>query len=215
MTPTTGRPANHTAGQGVSCPPVALSTAGIRPRGSRPAATAASPSRFSHSGESRDGRPVRGAAARPLESRRNRQGSEHDPVTILLNRADDHARRVPDRPRAQQGEGDLSISERAYVASKLYSSIEIYFAHRAGIVELDLDAAYKAYLERALGAKGRREFDPATLEFVAQLRNKHTQFNDHWLNRKHGQPLGSGVLPKVFRSLSTRAGGEVVGADQF
>src|SRR5262245_1491984 len=97
--------------------------------------------------------------------------------------------------RARQGEEDLPIPERAYVASKIYSSVEAYFAHRAGIAGLDLDAAYKAYLERALAAKGRREFDLATLEFVAQLRNKHTQFDDQWLRRNHGQPLGFRVIP--------------------
>src|SRR5262249_40435492 len=70
-----------------------------------------------------------------------------------------------------------------------------FFAHRAGTANLDIDAAYKAYLGKALAAKGRREFDLATLEFIAGLRNKHTQFNDQWLNQKHGQPLGFGVLP--------------------
>jgi carboxyl-terminal processing protease len=87
------------------------------------------------------------------------------------------------------------VSERAYIASKIYSCVESFFAHRAGTANLDIDAAYKAYLGKALGAKGRREFDLATLEFIAGLRNKHTQFNDQWLNQKHGQPLGFGVLP--------------------
>ncbi len=94
----------------------------------------------------------------------------------------------------QQGDEDLSVPERAYVASKIYSSIQVYFAHKSGIPDLDFDAAYKSYLDKAMGAKGRREFDLATLEFVAKLRNKHTQFDDQWLRQKYGQPLGFRVL---------------------
>src|SRR5258708_14882519 len=97
--------------------------------------------------------------------------------------------------RGQQGDQDLSAPERVYVASKIYSSIQIYFAHKSGIADLDFEAAYKSYLDKAMGTKGRREFDLATLEFVAKLRNKHTQFDDVWLRRKYGQPLGFWVLP--------------------
>jgi carboxyl-terminal processing protease len=50
-------------------------------------------------------------------------------------------------------------------------------------------------LDKALQAEGRRGFDLATLEFIAQLRNKHTQFQDQWLQQRHGQPLGFGVWP--------------------
>ena len=106
---------------------------------------------------------------------------------------------------AQLGNEDLPVLDRAFVASKIYSSIQTYFAHRAGIADLDLDATYKAYLDRALGAKDRREFDLATLEFVAKLRNKHTQFDDQWLRQKFGQPLGFGALPMEGKWVVTRA----------
>jgi carboxyl-terminal processing protease len=96
---------------------------------------------------------------------------------------------------AQRRAEDLSVPERTYLASKIYSSIETYFAHWASVTDLDFEAAYKAYLDRALEAKGRRGFDLATLEFIAQLRNKHTQFQDQWLQRTHGQPLGFGAWP--------------------
>jgi carboxyl-terminal processing protease len=95
---------------------------------------------------------------------------------------------------AQPANADLSLVERALVASKIYAAIQTYFAHGSGVPKLDLDVAYKSYLDQALGAKDRREFDLATLEFIAQLRNKHTQFDDQWLRRTHGQPLGFGVL---------------------
>ena len=113
------------------------------------------------------------------------------------------------RVRGQQGDEDLSVPERAYVASKIYSSIQVYFAHKSGIPDLDFDAAYKSYLDKAMGAKGRREFDLATLEFVAKLRNKHSQFDDQWLRRKYGQPLGFWVLPLEGKwvVISTRDNG--------
>jgi carboxyl-terminal processing protease len=97
--------------------------------------------------------------------------------------------------RAQQHAEDLSVPERTYLASRIYSSIEAYFAHWASVPDLDFEAAYKAYLHKALEAKGRRGFDLATLEFIAQLRNKHTQFQDQWLQQRHGQALGFGVWP--------------------
>ena len=96
---------------------------------------------------------------------------------------------------AQQADEDFSAPERAYVASKIYSAIQLYFAHQPGIADLDFEGAYKSYLDKAMGAKDRREFDLATLEFVAKLRNKHTQFDDQWLRQKYGQPMGFWVLP--------------------
>src|SRR6266851_7561495 len=97
--------------------------------------------------------------------------------------------------RAQQHAEDLSVPERTYLASKIYSSIETYFAHWTSVPDLDFEAAYKTYLDKALQAKGRRGFDLATLELIAQLRNKHTQLQDQWLQQRHGQPLGFGVWP--------------------
>ena len=85
---------------------------------------------------------------------------------------------------------ELAPTERAFIASKIYTSLEMYFAHRAGVPDLDLETAYRAYLERAFAAPGRREFDLATLEFVAGFRNKHTQFDDQWLRRRFGQSPG-------------------------
>jgi carboxyl-terminal processing protease len=95
---------------------------------------------------------------------------------------------------AQQGEDDISVPERAFVATKIYSMLDACFAHRDGIPGFDMDAAYRAYLTKALAANDRCAFDLATLEFVARFRNKHTQFNDQWFNRKCGQPLGFGAL---------------------
>src|SRR5260370_27975017 len=69
---------------------------------------------------------------------------------------------------AQQDTGDLSTSEKAYVASKIYSSLQLYFAHWCGIPEFDLETEYRAYLNRALNTKGRLDFHFVTLEFIAR-----------------------------------------------
>lgn len=84
----------------------------------------------------------------------------------------------------------LALAERVWMASKIYSSVQVYFAHRDGVPELDLDAAYRRYVERATAEGGRKAFDLATMEFFAQLRNGHSDFNDPWLWQRYGQPLG-------------------------
>src|SRR6266404_5615648 len=91
---------------------------------------------------------------------------------------------------SQEGDDNLPLPVRAYVAAKVYSNLNLYFAHRACVPDLDLESEYKKYLEKAFSAKGRREFDLATMEFVAQFKNKHTQFDDQWLRQKYGQSLG-------------------------
>ena len=58
------------------------------------------------------------------------------------------------------------------------------------MADLDPETAYKGYLERAFAATNRRDFDLATLEFMAGFRNKHTQFDDQWLRRRFGESLG-------------------------
>ena len=95
-----------------------------------------------------------------------------------------------DAVRAAETAADLTVSEKAYVGSRIYSSIEMYFAHWEAIPELDLNKAYKDYLERALAAKDRREFDLDTFEFVAKLHNAHSSFWDEWLGKEYGQPVG-------------------------
>jgi hypothetical protein len=44
---------------------------------------------------------------------------------------------------AQQYAEELSVPERTYLASKIYSSIETYFAHWASVSDLDFEAAIR------------------------------------------------------------------------
>ena len=75
----------------------------------------------------------------------------------------------------------LTLSERAFTASKVYSMVQLYFSGWKNLPELDLDIAYRNYLEKALASDDRRQFDLATMEFVARLHNGHTLFSDSWL----------------------------------
>lgn len=86
--------------------------------------------------------------------------------------------------RARQAEGpSLSVEERAFVASKIYSSVNTYFAHWQAAPGLDFDAEFKKYLARAMKAESRLAFDLATMELIASLQNGHTIFYDRALTQ--------------------------------
>ena len=81
------------------------------------------------------------------------------------------------------------MGERVFTASKIYSLMRLYFSGWKSLPELDLDIAYLNDLEKALATDNRREFDLATMEFVARLRNGQTVLWDSWLPRNYGQGM--------------------------
>ncbi|HYO83506.1 MAG TPA: S41 family peptidase [Bryobacteraceae bacterium] len=95
----------------------------------------------------------------------------------------------------QGSPADLSMEQRAWVASKLYASVQMFNAHGEGSPDFDLDREYKAFLGAALSAADRRGFDLAAMKFVGGLRNGHSSFSDEWLFRQYGQPLGFTLQP--------------------
>jgi carboxyl-terminal processing protease len=88
----------------------------------------------------------------------------------------------------------LSPDERAFMASKVDSVVQGYSFSAKDLPTSALDASYKSYLRTALTSEDRRQFDLATIEFVAQLHNGHTFFWDTWLD-KSNQPLGFYAAP--------------------
>lgn len=86
--------------------------------------------------------------------------------------------------------GKLSLDQRVWIAGKIYSSIQLYFAHWEAVPDLDLDSSYRSYIAQILGSDDRLSFDLASKEFMARLRNGHTAFYDEWLDRNFGAPLG-------------------------
>ena len=83
----------------------------------------------------------------------------------------------------------LELVDRAAIASEIYSSIKMHFAHWRSLPTFDLEKEYRAYLQHALSVDDRRSFDLATIAFVAKLRNGHSGFDDQWLWDNHGQQL--------------------------
>ncbi len=84
----------------------------------------------------------------------------------------------------------LPLKERVRIASEIYSSVQLYFAHWRAVPDLDLKKAYGDYLDQLLSTDDRKSFDLASMEFLAKLRNGHTGFADKWLLETQGQPLG-------------------------
>ena len=97
-------------------------------------------------------------------------------------------------PVAQADDTVISPRERAFIASKMYSAIPVYFAHLQTVPDFDLEASYSVFLDAAFQAPGRYEFDLACMEFMAQLHNGHSGFYDPWLYQTHGKPLGFSVM---------------------
>ncbi len=70
-----------------------------------------------------------------------------------------------------------------------------YLSSAKGVPDPSLDVSYKNCLPTVLATDDRREFDLATMEFVAELRNGHTFFWDAWLDQNNQQPLGFYAAP--------------------
>ena len=108
----------------------------------------------------------------------------------------------------------VSLEQRVTIASRLYAAIPLYFAHWQGVpVGFNLDSAYRQYVRRVISSADRREFDFASMEFVAQLRNGHTSFRDSWLRDRFGQPFGFEVMPigRDWVVIASRREGLTVG----
>ena len=85
---------------------------------------------------------------------------------------------------------DVSPRDRAYISAKLYSAVDSYFGHLVAIPEFKLEDEFPKFLDKAFAAKGRYDFDLACLEFVASLKNGHSNFYDPWLQTYRGASLG-------------------------
>jgi carboxyl-terminal processing protease len=86
----------------------------------------------------------------------------------------------------------ISLQERVMKASQIYHIISTFFP---GLSQEKFDADYEQYLATVLGAESRREFDLASMAFVADLHDGHSWFYDHWLEQTYGQPIGLVAYP--------------------
>ncbi len=58
----------------------------------------------------------------------------------------------------------LTLAERAFTASKIYSLVQRYFAGWKAVPDLDLDIAYRNYLGQAIAINEHKQFDLITME---------------------------------------------------
>ncbi len=86
---------------------------------------------------------------------------------------------------ADQTQDQLSMQDRAYLATRIYASLS-YFAHWQNVPQLDLEKAYRAYLDKALASSDRIAFAHASMEFLAGFHNGHTVFVDMPLVQRGG-----------------------------
>lgn len=88
----------------------------------------------------------------------------------------------------------LSLTDRVFFASRIYASLDS-FAQWQNAPDVNLDAAYRSYLEKAIAAQDREAFDRATMEFLAGFHNAHTVMIDMPLMQQ------AGPLPIVAESV--------------
>ncbi|GAN54215.1 S41 family peptidase [Tanticharoenia sakaeratensis] len=71
------------------------------------------------------------------------------------------------------------LSQKIYVATRLYDTVERYFAHAEALPDAyDFDAEYKRFVTEAIAARTRVAFDLAAMRLLGSLRNGHTSFTD-------------------------------------
>jgi len=91
-----------------------------------------------------------------------------------------------------QSSSAISLQERVMMASQIYHVISTFFP---GLSQEKFSAAYNRYLDTILHTDERRDFDLASMAFVADLHDGHSWFYDNWLDNTYGQPTGFIAYP--------------------
>jgi len=102
-----------------------------------------------------------------------------------------------------QSPATLSLQERVTIASQIYHIVSSFYP---GLSQQKFDAAYQQYLATILRSEDRREFDLASMAFVAELRDGHSWFADRWLDRTYGQPIGFLAYPLAGKWTVVQSG---------
>ena len=88
----------------------------------------------------------------------------------------------------------LTLSDRVFISSKILASLS-YFAHWQDVPNLDVDSAYREYLDKAITNQDRIAFSRASMEFLAKFNNSHTVYIDRSLLQQ------GGLLPFLAQSI--------------
>ena len=95
---------------------------------------------------------------------------------------------------AGDGNASVSLNERVYLASRIYGALA-NFAHFQGVPDLDVDAAYRTYLDKVIAGATRKDFTLSSMQFLARLQNGHTVLFDRQLMKQ------TGPLPFAARTI--------------
>jgi len=90
----------------------------------------------------------------------------------------------------------VPLETRVLTATRIYHQVNSYFP---ALDRSAFETAYRAYLQRILKQEDRREFDLASMELLATLRDGHIWFDDRWLEEAFGQPIGFFAFPSGDR----------------
>ena len=93
---------------------------------------------------------------------------------------------------AQSPAATISLEDRAWMATQIYHTISTFFP---GLSKEKFDADYAEYLRTIVQSDERRNFDLASMEFVARLHDGHSWFYDNWLDHTTAQPNGFIAYP--------------------
>jgi carboxyl-terminal processing protease len=119
------------------------------------------------------------------------------------------------RAHAQSPAATLSLEDRARMATQIYHTISTFFP---GLSQEKFNVDYAEYLRTILHSDDRREFDLASMEFVARLHDGHSWFYDNWLDQTTAQPIGfiayplAGTWTVVRSNLDSVKVGDVITA---
>ena len=81
-------------------------------------------------------------------------------------------------PLTQADTAAPDMAQRIWVASRIMSAVQMYFAHWEAVPELDFEAEFRAYLDAVAQAADRREYSLANRRLLAALGNGHSYFRD-------------------------------------
>ncbi len=108
---------------------------------------------------------------------------------------------------AEPSSPPLPLEQRMYLAGRIYASALANFAFWQNVPGLNVDAAYRAYLKKAIAAEDRAAFTEASMEFLASFHNAHTVFFDLPLAQRDVLPFHAQLLDGQWVVTESRAAG--------
>ena len=103
-------------------------------------------------------------------------------------------------PVTQADTAAPDMAQRIWVASRIMSAVQMYFAYWEAVPGLDFEAEFRAYLDAVAQAADRREYSLANRRLLATLGNGHSFFYDQQLQ---GDAAGLGFSLQLIEGRWT------------